>query len=128
MIFRPIVTEHVNFLHGAFLTPQKSEMIKFKQIWACKEGGKSKTCEGGVFLKQNGCHICFYECYDISFLNIYEETHPSSRIAKCHGYDGYIRVKVLAGWSKSLGEHAIWQYQDFLGKICTTNDKFMGIN
>ena len=23
-----------------------------------------------------------------------------SRVAKCHGYDGYIRVKILAGWGK----------------------------
>ena len=28
------------------------------------------------------------------------------RVAKCHGYDGYIRVKILAGWGKSFGEHA----------------------
>ena len=33
------------------------------------------------------------------------------RVAKCHRYDGYIRVKILAGWGKSLGEHAIWQNQ-----------------
>ena len=25
------------------------------------------------------------------------------RVAKCHGYDGYIRVKILEGWGKSLG-------------------------
>ena len=29
-----------------------------------------------------------------------------ARVAKCHGYDGYIRVKILTGWGKSLGEHA----------------------
>ena len=29
-----------------------------------------------------------------------------ARVAKCHGYDGYIRVKILAGWGKSFGEHA----------------------
>ena len=23
-----------------------------------------------------------------------------SRVAKCHGYDGYIRIKILAGWGK----------------------------
>ena len=27
--------------------------------------------------------------------------------AKCHGYDGFICVKILAGWSKRLGEHTI---------------------
>ena len=28
------------------------------------------------------------------------------RVAKCHGYDGYIRVKILASWGKSFGDHA----------------------
>ena len=36
---------------------------------------------------------------------------PENRVAKCHGYDGYIRVKILAGWGKSLAEHAILQNQ-----------------
>ena len=36
------------------------------------------------------------------------------RVAKCHGYDGYI---ILAGWGKSLGEHAIWHNQAFLGRL-----------
>ena len=40
-----------------------------------------------------------------------------NRVAKCHGYDGYIRVKILAGWGKSLGEHAIWKNQAFLKKM-----------
>ena len=38
-----------------------------------------------------------------------------NRVAKCHGYDGYIRVKILAGWGKSLGEQTIWQNQAFFG-------------
>ena len=38
------------------------------------------------------------------------------RVAKCHRYDGYIRVKILAGWGKSLSEHAILQNQAFLGE------------
>ena len=25
------------------------------------------------------------------------------RLAKCHGYDGYIRVKIFAGWAKKFG-------------------------
>ena len=37
------------------------------------------------------------------------------RVAKCHGYDGYIRVKLLASWGKSLGEHTILQNEDFFG-------------
>ena len=54
--------------------------------------------------------------------------HRIDRVAKCHGYDGYNRVKILAGWGKSLGEHAIWQNQAFLGKICTQYEGFRGIN
>ena len=27
------------------------------------------------------------------------------RVAKCHGYDGYIRVKELANWGKKLGRN-----------------------
>ena len=37
----------------------------------------------------------------------------ANRVAKCHGYDGYIRVKILADWGKNLGEHAIQQNQPF---------------
>ena len=25
-----------------------------------------------------------------------------SRVAKCHGYEGYIRVKIFAGWGKKF--------------------------
>ena len=25
---------------------------------------------------------------------------PTCRVAKCHGYDGYIRVKIFRGWGK----------------------------
>ena len=38
------------------------------------------------------------------------------RVAKCHGYDGYIRVKILAGWGKSLGKNTILQNQALLGE------------
>ena len=27
-----------------------------------------------------------------------QEAVVSHKVAKCHGYDGYIRVKILAGW------------------------------
>ena len=44
------------------------------------------------------------------------ESWPSgNRVAKCHGYDGYIRVKILASWGKSLGEHTILQNEAFFG-------------
>ena len=35
------------------------------------------------------------------------------RIAKCHGYDGYICVKILAVWGKSFGKQPILQNQAF---------------
>ena len=50
------------------------------------------------------------------------------RVAKCRGYDGYIRVKILADWGKSLGEHAISQNQAFWGKIRTQYERLMGKN
>ena len=28
---------------------------------------------------------------------------PPPRVAKCHGYDVYIRVKIFAGWCKKSG-------------------------
>ena len=34
-----------------------------------------------------------------------QETVVSHKVAKCHGYDGYIRVKILAGLGKSLVSH-----------------------
>ena len=36
---------------------------------------------------------------------------PKCRVGKCHGCDGYIRVKILAGCGKSLGKHTILQNQ-----------------
>ena len=40
---------------------------------------------------------------------------PESRDAKCHGYDGLIRVKILASWGKSFGEHTILKNEAFFG-------------
>ena len=44
-------------------------------------------------------------------IKIYSLVHKQEigRVAKCHRYDGYIRVKILASWGKSLGEHTILQ-------------------
>ena len=40
------------------------------------------------------------------------------RFAKCHGYDGYICVKILAVWGKSFGKQPILQNQAFfLGRF-----------
>ena len=33
------------------------------------------------------------------------------RVAKCHGYGGYIRVKILAGWGKKSGRKTVLQKQ-----------------
>ena len=45
-------------------------------------------------------------CYGIEALvSVLALVHPlSSRVAKCHGYGGYIRVRKLEGWGKNLGE------------------------
>ena len=48
----------------------------------------------------------------------------TNRVAKCHEYDGYIRVKIFAGWVKSLGEDAIWPNLAFFGKISTIMQDF----
>ena len=65
-----------NFLHGAFLTPQKLEDEKVLTNLCMQRGEKRKKREEGVFHRQNGCQkICFGECYDICFLNICEK-HP----------------------------------------------------
>ena len=42
-------------------------------------------------------------------------SEPRNRDAKCHGYDGLIRVKILASWGKSLGEHTILKNETFFG-------------
>ena len=65
-----------NFLHEAFVTPQKSEEGKVKKNIGMQRGEKRKKREGGVFHRQNGCQkISFDECFDICFLNICEK-HP----------------------------------------------------
>ena len=56
------------------------------------------------------------------------EYHVFFRVAKCHGYDGYIRVKILASWGKSLGEHTILKMKPFLEEICTTYVKCLCLN
>ena len=44
------------------------------------------------------------------------------RLAKCHRYEGYIRLKELVGWGKKFGgEDKILQNQAIFGKICTTD-------
>ena len=47
-----------------------------------------------------------------------------SRVAKCHGCNGYIRVKILAGWGKILGKHSILQNKALFWKICTVFIKY----
>ena len=51
-----IFTETYNFLHGPFLTPQKSGDEQNKKILACK-GGKAKNVRGGFTDKMGGKNI-----------------------------------------------------------------------
>ena len=58
-------------------------------------GEKNKKPEGGVFHRQNGCQkIRFYKCYDICFLNIYEQDHLRWR------YSTVIHLKQLVYLAK----------------------------
>ena len=42
----------------------------------------------------------------------------SSRVAKCHGYGGFIRVKKLEGWGKMSGRiHSLAKSIIVLGKF-----------
>ena len=47
-----------------------------------------------------------------------------ARVAKCHGYDGYIRVKELASWGKKLGRNKKLAKQAIFEKICATKLRF----
>ena len=48
------------------------------------------------------------------------------RVAKCHGYDGYIRVKILAEWGKSLGDMKFGKIKPFFGEDLYTVWKIYG--
>ena len=44
--------------------------------------------------------------------------HCIIRVAKCHGYDGYIRVKIFAGWGKKSGRRCnLAKFSLFLGRF-----------
>ena len=43
------------------------------------------------------------------------------RVAKCHGYDGYIRAKKLASWGNKFGRTKNKQKQATFWKICATS-------
>ena len=44
--------------------------------------------------------------------------HINSRVAKCHGYGGYIRVKTLEGWGKKSERiHSFAKSSMILGKF-----------
>ena len=49
------------------------------------------------------------------YLQIVKDMTDISVLKYC-GYDGYTRVKILAGLSKKLGEHANLQNQAFMGE------------
>ena len=40
----------------------------------------------------------------------------------------YIRVKILAGWGKILETMPFGKIKPFWGRICTTYERFIGIN
>ena len=65
----------------------------------------------------------FFPEYNVSFV-IYVSVILHTiighiRVAKCHGYNGYIRVNFLASLGKSLGEHTILQNEAFFWKRFT---------
>ena len=47
------------------------------------------------------------------------------RVGKCHGYDGYIRVKKLASWGKKFGRPKYLAKTSHFGKICAKNLRSM---
>ena len=49
-------------------------------------------------------------------------------VAKCHGYDGLIRVKMLAGWGKSLESTKFCKIWAFLEQICTIYMRLLCLN
>ena len=51
------------------------------------------------------------------------------RVAKYHRYDGYIRVKIFAGWGKKFGRTCRFAKSSlFFWKICTIYVIFLCIN
>ena len=65
-----------NFLHGAFLTPQKLEDEKVLTNLCMQRGKKKKNVKRVFFTDKMGAKKnCIGECYDICFLNICEK-HP----------------------------------------------------
>ena len=57
---------------------------------------------------------------EIVFLSLY--SFMTYRVAKCHGYDGYIRVKIFAGWGKKSGRAynlaKLSQFWEDLNNLC----------
>ena len=46
----------------------------------------------------------------------------AARVAKCHGYDGFIRVKKLASWSKKFGKtEKLAKTSNFWEDLCKQN-------
>ena len=84
-------------------------------------------CWAGYPLSSASYCICL--CEHIYF---YRDTmNPvlgTGRVAKCHRYDGYICVKILASWGKSLGEHIIWLNLAFFGEDLRRCVRFPCIN
>ena len=45
-----------------------------------------------------------------------EAAGAKNRVAKCHGYDRYIGVKILAGWGKTFGRPYSFAKSSLFGK------------
>ena len=54
----------------------------------------------------------------VSNMDVFLEKVQTARVAKCHGYGGYIRVKKLEGWGKKSGRiHSFAKSSIVLGKF-----------
>ena len=100
-------------------------MLPGYKVYSCHSTSlkqKQETDYVGDTCKKNSSRsfCCFY-IYVQVMVGIYlccrvtKCIHVTSRVAKCHEYDGYIRIKILASWGKSLREHTILQNEAFLG-------------
>ena len=102
-------TGHRIALHCESVNSEMSKMIKYLHCPAhplCRSRGRQgkQLCTGFP---------------PVTIVHDHDHDHGyGGRVAKCHGYDGYIRVKILASWGKSLWGHTI------LEKICTIYVRF----
>ena len=80
--------KHKDFL--ATSDAKLSSLLIGPHKWTVYNDSKSCSLASSytTVLKLTGCSGEEFTCSD------------GSRVAKCHGYDGYIRVKIFRGWGK----------------------------